>query len=164
DPANLFVAGFIGSPAMNFLDARLDGASVRIGAVRIGDVRIGDGGGDPGAGTLGVQGAVKVGGDPRVSDGGGVGGGGRVTLGLRPERIALAAPSAGTPARVDIVEPMGLGTVVHVSVAEQHLKVFTTGRVELRPGDTVGLGIQPPDLLLFDPRTGERLRDWLMSH
>ncbi|HEY3786478.1 MAG TPA: sn-glycerol-3-phosphate ABC transporter ATP-binding protein UgpC [Steroidobacteraceae bacterium] len=142
DPANLFVAGFIGSPAMNFLEARVDGSAVRIGDITVADGRSAN----LGSGDLGRR-------APQAPASGS-----RVTVGLRPERIAIMAPSAGTSARVDLVEPTGLGNVVHVSVADQHLKVFTTERIALRPGELVGLGVQAADILLFDPGTGVRLR------
>ncbi|MDZ5648230.1 sn-glycerol-3-phosphate ABC transporter ATP-binding protein UgpC [Nitrospirillum sp. BR 11828] len=104
-PANLFVAGFLGSPPMNFLDATLapDGALVVEGQTL---ARV-----PPPAG-------------PRPA---GLVPGAAVTLGLRPERLALTTPTDGVPARVDLVEPTGTGQVVHLALGAQRLKLFTMG-------------------------------------
>ncbi|MDE1149732.1 MAG: sn-glycerol-3-phosphate ABC transporter ATP-binding protein UgpC [Azospirillaceae bacterium] len=137
DPANLFVAGFIGSPPMNFLDGTLtpdpDG---RAAAVAVGGIVL--------ARVPAPDGAAAV------------------TVGLRPERLHLANPAEGIPARIDLVEPTGLGQVVHLNLgadgAGQPLKLFTTDRHPLSAGEGVGLTFRPEDLLLFDPATGARLR------
>jgi multiple sugar transport system ATP-binding protein len=134
DPANRFVAEFIGSPAMNFLDAGLrasaQGLDVEVGGVSLGRV------------------AIPA--DPR--------GNRRVMLGIRPERVLLTDTGFGPPATVDLIEPTGLGTVVHLDLAGQPLKLFTTARLALAAGVAVALQIQPADLLLFDRETGVRLR------
>ena len=134
DPANTFVAGFIGSPAMNFLDGTLtlDGG---VATVRVGDI-------------------VLAGVRPQV----GVASGSRITLGLRPERVRLGPPGTGAAALVDLVEPTGLGAVVHLILGGQALKLFTTERLVLRVAEPVGLSVAPADLLLFDPLSGARLR------
>jgi multiple sugar transport system ATP-binding protein len=132
DPANTFVAGFIGSPAMNFLDASVDGEGrLMIGSQQLGRV---------GPGSAGVL-------PP-----------GAVTIGLRPERARLVPLGEGWPARVELVEPTGLGTVVHLDLDGQHLKLFTTERPPIRVGETVGLRAAASDICLFDPASGLRLR------
>jgi multiple sugar transport system ATP-binding protein len=165
DPANLFVAGFIGSPAMNFMDATLtDGGPVRLAA----------------------RGAAQGSGAAQGDDARGR----RVTVGIRPERIALSVvepgasalaaasaqagasarvaaaglPATGpttlgeTAARIELLEPTGLGTVVHLQLSGQQLKAFTTHRLTLTINALVTLTVQPADLLLFDPDSGSRLR------
>jgi multiple sugar transport system ATP-binding protein len=138
NPANLFVAGFIGAPAMNFLDATLQDESqpgeaaetcVMVENHRLGWVR-----------------------RPRVnlSDR-------RVTIGIRPERISFCEPTAGLPADVDFLEPTGLGTIVHLRLADQRIKVFASDRLALSAKNSVGIAVQACDLLLFDPSTGHRL-------
>ncbi|HEY2675369.1 MAG TPA: sn-glycerol-3-phosphate ABC transporter ATP-binding protein UgpC [Steroidobacteraceae bacterium] len=138
NPANLFVAGFIGAPAMNFLAVTLqdevqrgDGshATVMIADQRLGMVR-----------------------RPRsdLADR-------RVTLGVRPERISFCDPSQGLNAQVDFLEPTGLGTIVHLRLAGQKIKVFTSERVTLRATASVGIAVESDDLLLFDPANGRRL-------
>jgi multiple sugar transport system ATP-binding protein len=133
NPANVFVAGFIGSPAMNFLPAELvpgEGTA----AVRMGDVALAQLPGFAGQGTR------------------------RVTVGLRPERVGVGAPGHGAPALVDLVEPTGLGMVIHLDLGGQALKVFTTDRLSLSAGEQVGLAVQSSDVLLFDTESGTRLR------
>jgi len=148
DPANTFVAGFIGSPAMNFLDATLG----------FGDAAQ-DGAGDegcpvPGAATVRVGDAVLA----RVARPAGSSSGAPVTLGIRPERLRIGPVGTGAAAVVDLVEPTGLASVIHLDLGGQGLKVFTTDRPRLSVGEPVGLVVAPSDLLLFDHETGSRLR------
>ena len=136
DPANTFVAGFIGSPAMNFLDGTLgfgDGAGAA--AVRVGD-------------------AVLA----MVARPAGSSTGAPVTLGIRPERLRIGPAGTGAAAVVDLVEPTGLASVIHLDLGGQGLKVFTTDRPRLSVGEPVGLVVAPSDVLLFDHETGRRLR------
>jgi multiple sugar transport system ATP-binding protein len=134
DPANLFVAGFIGSPAMNFKDASLleDGDAVN---VLLGNERLG-----------------------RISPRPVIRADRRAIVGIRPERIALAAPALGIPGTIELLEPTGLGTIVHIRLGAQRLKAFATERLAARVNDAIGLAVASPDLLLFDPESGERMR------
>jgi multiple sugar transport system ATP-binding protein len=127
NPANLFVAGFIGSPAMNFLEATLEeGVNVMVGQVRLGAV-------------------ARLGKVPKD---------GRITVGIRPERIALGAAADGLAAQVEFIEPMGLGTILHLTLAGQRIKVFTTERLTVGIKDVMSIAVQASDLKLFDPQTG----------
>ena len=130
NPANLFVAGFIGAPAMNFLDATLQDGAVMIEGHRLGAVRA-------------PQANLKE---------------RRVTVGIRPERISFCDPSRGLTALVDFIEPTGLGTILHLRLGAQRIKIFTSDRLALRAADTVGITVQAGDLLLFDPAGGRRLQ------
>jgi multiple sugar transport system ATP-binding protein len=138
NPANMFVAGFIGAPAMNFIDAALQDDARQADdlhtTVMIDDQPFGRVRRPP-------SGAVER----------------RVTLGVRPERISFCEPSQGLAARVDFLEPTGLGTIVHLRVADQRIKVFTNERRKLSAADAVGIAVESRDLLLFDPGTGRRL-------
>ena len=129
-PANLFVAGFIGSPAMNFIEAEVvpgeGGATVRVAGASL---------------------ATLPPGTPA----------GPVIVGVRPERITLTAPGAGATAAVDLLEPTGLASILHLDLAGQPVKTFTTERLKLSAGERVGLTVQPESLCLFAPKTGERL-------
>jgi multiple sugar transport system ATP-binding protein len=62
------------------------------------------------------------------------------------------------PARVDLIEPTGLGTVAHLQIGGQDLKLFTTDRPQISVGEVVKLAITMGDLRLFDPGTGARIR------
>ena len=136
DPANTFVAGFIGSPAMNFVVGALapSGAGVEL--------------------TIGGQSLAHLPPMTLPADG-------HVTVGLRPERIhidAEAGAGEGPMATVDLVEPTGLGSVIHLELGGQLMKLFTTQRRRVAIGDRVMLRIAPDDVLLFDPASGARLR------
>jgi multiple sugar transport system ATP-binding protein len=131
-PANLFVAGFIGSPAMNFLPGTLRREA---GAAR---VELGDG--------TRLDAPLHAGG----SDGQ------AVIVGTRPEHLTLAEGS-GIPARVVVVEPTGAETLVLCRHAESELAAVFRERHDFAPGRTIHL---QPDLQrahLFDAGSGERL-------
>jgi multiple sugar transport system ATP-binding protein len=131
NPANLFVAGFIGTPAMNFLNGNLrDESDVMLGPERL--CRI----------------AAPARATPKD---------GRIIVGIRPERISLGAPTQGLSAQIDFLEPTGLATIVHLRIAGQRIKVFTTERVTAGIEQSVGISVKAADVLLFDPGTGLRL-------
>ena len=131
NPANLFVAGFIGTPAMNFLNGTVQNETdVMLGPERL--CRI----------------APPAYAAPKA---------GRVIVGIRPERISLGAPAQGLLAQIDFLEPTGLATILHLRTAGQRIKVFTTERVTAGIGEFVGIRIEAADVLLFDPATGLRL-------
>ncbi len=131
NPANLFVAGFIGTPAMNFLNGMLRNESeVMLGPERL--CRI----------------AAPARATPKD---------GRIIVGIRPERISLGAPTQGLPAQIDFLEPTGLATILHLRIAGQQIKVFTTERVTAGIEESVGISVKAADVLLFDPETGLRL-------
>jgi len=130
-PANLFVAGFIGSPAMNFLRATVRRSG---GAAR---VELGDG-------TLLAAPAGAGGVD-----------GQQVIMGMRPEHLALA--ESGIPSRVVVVEPTGADTLVACRHDDADFSVVFRERHDFAPGTTIHL---QPDLQrahLFDAQSGQRL-------
>jgi multiple sugar transport system ATP-binding protein len=133
DPANLFVAGFIGSPAMNFIDVTLsadgEGMAVMMGGTRLARLPY----------------AVPLRADRRA------------IAGVRPERIELTH-SPALPAIIEVIEPTGLGQVLHLNVFGQRLKSFRAERLHHQIGETVGLNLPPEALLLFDPDGGHRIR------
>jgi multiple sugar transport system ATP-binding protein len=134
DPANIFVAGFIGSPAMNFIDAVATPAGDRL-EVRAGDVLLA---------TLPRSSTISI--------------SGKVVAAVRPERIALESKGTmGVAAVADLVEPTGLGTVVHLSLAGQPIKLFTTERPSLAVNEPVELKIFASDVRLFSAPDGKRL-------
>ncbi|TPW29025.1 ABC transporter ATP-binding protein [Pararhizobium mangrovi] len=133
-PTNLFVAGFIGSPAMNFIDAtyRREG-----------------------------QNAFLVVGEKRLAlDERDVADGTPVTLGLRAEDIAIDAdpedPGA-IEATVELVEPLGLGTIVHVQALGTHIKALSLAVVEHRVGSRIWIRPHPEKFHVFEEATGRRL-------
>ena len=132
DPANLFVAGFIGAPAISLLPAEVgaDGA------------------------TLLHEGAALV----TLGPGHGLAPGQAVVVGVRPEAVTLAAPGTGVAARVDYVERTGLATIVHADAGAARLRALTLNRPGVRPGEAVGLALDPARCRVFDPATGRRIR------
>jgi multiple sugar transport system ATP-binding protein len=131
-PVNIFVASFIGSPAMNIVagTARVNGAAPIV-----------DFGG--GIELPMPRGAVATDGQS-------------VLYGMRPEHFSLA-DQQGLPAEVVVVEPTGADTQLYCKFNGQELTSLVRDRVSCRPGDRVGL---MPDLgraHLFDAASGQRL-------
>ena len=130
DPVNAFVAGFIGSPSMNLLDA----TSADAGAVH---------------GTLTVP--LTPGQRAALTSSG-------VTIGVRPNDLDIAT-AGGLDATVQFVEELGSEAFLYC-VAETSTKEVvarTDGLSNLRPGDRVSLVPRPGGVFLFDAATGARL-------
>ena len=129
-PVNLFVAGFIGSPAMNFVKARLEG------------------GDRP---TLVTASGVKIplAAAPRATPGS------EIVMGVRPEHVRLGGPRA-IPARIMVIEPTGYETEVIASLPGQDIVCVLRERLNDRPGDTIALSFEGP-LHFFDAETGKAI-------
>jgi ABC-type sugar transport system ATPase subunit len=133
-PANLFVAGFIGSPAMNFFPAiveRVEGGQARIKGVSLGPV------------TLPARELAP---------------GGKLTLGVRPEHLATRAPNDfAMTGIVELVERLGEASYAHVRRADEKLMVAEIrGRETPSPGETVTFSAPAQDVHVFD-EAGRRL-------
>ena len=126
-PANLFVAGFIGSPAMNLLKGTVSG----------GTLHTEDGTNWP----LPANGA-------RPKDG-------PTIYGVRPEHLRL--DSAGIPATVQIVEPTGSETQVLMKVGNQSMIGAFRERISAKPGEILPVRPDPALVHLFDQQSGQRL-------
>ncbi len=126
-PANTFVAGFIGSPTMNFLNG--------IAAVG-GEVRLTDGG-------MIATGAKSM----RAGQ--------EVTLGVRPEHLQLS--DEGVPGEVLVVEPLGMTTQVAITAMDQVLTLMVMERTNLKPGEKIHLSAEPTRVHVFDRQRGRRL-------
>ncbi|MBV9247960.1 MAG: sn-glycerol-3-phosphate ABC transporter ATP-binding protein UgpC [Acetobacteraceae bacterium] len=126
-PANLFVAGFIGSPAMNFLKGRIEGSAFRAEA---------------GA-------ALPL---PRAPNGGD---GKPIVYGVRPEHFQLSPE--GLPAKVHVVEPTGSETQVMAEFAGEPIICAFRERVSAKPGETIRIAPDPALVHLFDAATGQRV-------
>lgn len=126
-PANVFVAGFIGSPAMNLLRGRVEGGAVAA----------------PGA-------RLPLPPDARPSEGQ------AVIWGIRPEHLALAGdgPIAAT---VAVVEPTGLETHVALRAEGGDLVGLFRERHAFRPGQTLRLAPAAAAIHLFDAASGARI-------
>ena len=109
NPANQFVAGFIGSPAMNFLSGRVNGAN----GVVVGD----------GVVLPAPVGAARDGQD--------------VIVGVRPEHLAV--DDAGVPAEVVVVEPTGADTQIFCNLAGTEITAVVRERHDFKPGVKIRL-------------------------
>jgi len=133
-PANLFVAGFIGSPAMNFVDATIKRNGGAPSAVAPDGTRL----------PLSPQAGGRD--------------GQQIVYGIRPEHLDLIDASAnGLSAEVVVVEPTGAEILVFTHLAGQEVSVVFKERHKFRPGDKIGLTPHAGTVHLFDKQTGERI-------
>ncbi|MFC4235105.1 ABC transporter ATP-binding protein [Thalassospira xianhensis] len=134
-PANIFVASFIGSPAMNFLKGAYEIAQNDTTGIRLTDGSF--------VPVLPARGATAN---------------QTVTLGARPEHIALVPDgNGGIPARVELIEPMGLSTLVHVSLAGNPVKIFTLDRPDFAVDSFIHIAFDMEKVHVFDTQTELRL-------
>jgi len=141
-PRNAFVAGFIGSPAMNLAEVPLTEGGARLGDLTVPLTRE----------TVAAAGADTT-----------------VTLGFRPESLQLSSGGEGFRARVDLVEELGSDAYVYASLLDQELAERLHGgdtaqivaRVDARrpprAGEQVSLAIRTGEEHVFSSSTGERL-------
>ena len=131
DPASLFVAGFIGSPAMNFIPARRTGDSVELGD--------------------GVHVPLPVELRAAAPEG--------ITVGVRPEH--LVEPRSDAPTfrfTVETVEALGADSLVHGAFAQGTLVARVDGHATPKAGEALAFSPMSNRLYFFDSSTGKRLR------
>jgi multiple sugar transport system ATP-binding protein len=133
-PANQFVAGFIGSPAMNFLPGTLRRA---MGGVRV---------------ELASSVSVPAPRDISGTDGQ------PVIYGTRPEHLSLAKDGEGFAASVVVVEPTGADTQVFAKFGDTEMTAVFRERHDFRSGDPIRLAPDSDHVHLFDAQTGKSLR------
>ena len=121
DPDNKFVAGFIGSPAMNFVVGVVEGPGLVV--------------------TKGLIGSVATGvALPGV--------GAEVSVGLRPQHLKIDL--AGATHKVEMTEALGGVSFVHVTAPSgEKLIIESHDQVGVRPGDMVAVGFDPKDAMMF---------------
>jgi multiple sugar transport system ATP-binding protein len=142
-PANLFVAGFIGSPAMNLiagvLEEELGRAVIRIARAGEPDLRL-------------AVGPFGVAHQPFKAA--------NVLLGVRPESISLdrghSADGASFEARIDVIEPTGADNLAFLALGESEV-VARLPPGKSAAGERVRLQIDTSRTLIFDPRGGQRI-------
>ena len=132
-PASTFVAGFIGSPAMNLMAARIadDGTAVEL----------------PGGDRLPLAAPARLKGR-------------EITLGIRPEHFFLTEEDRGLARlKADVVEQLGADTLVHghFGTDRKTLTARFDGLFSAKPGDLLPLSVEPARLHIFDPGSGQRL-------
>ncbi len=136
DPANQFVASFIGSPPMNFIPVRVvkrDGQLLALLDSGLARCEL----------ALGMVGDEL---DDR-----------EVILGLRPEQVSLGTGPAGIRAEVQVTEPTGPDLLVFVTLNNTKVCCRLAPDVACRVGDCLDLQLDPARVLLFDAESGERL-------
>jgi sn-glycerol 3-phosphate transport system ATP-binding protein len=137
-PASVFVAGFIGSPAMNFLAAKVGqgGTSVDLA----------------GTGTPGIS--------LRLARTTSAPAGTAIALGIRPEHL-LPASDGPLQFDVELAEPLGADTLLHgrFGEARELVTVRQGGHVIAKPGEKRHFKAEPGHLHLFDSQTGRRIAD-----
>ncbi|MGC7096459.1 ABC transporter ATP-binding protein [Amycolatopsis lurida] len=133
-PVNVFVAGFIGSPAMNLIHTRIGGEGAVVGGTH-----------------LPLTPAQRA---ALTSE--------RVVVGVRPEGWTVGAADDGIGAVVEVVEELGSDQYLYCAVAgdtDDVLTVRTEGMAVWQRGERLGLSPRPGAVHLFDEATGERLPD-----
>jgi len=139
-PANVFVAGFIGSPSMNLLACR----------------------------TFGSDGAIVLEGKgfrfripDRAFPARRQGGGRDVLVGIRPESLALsvdgAAPLAGLSGTAEVIEPLGAEVLVTLNVGGEDVIMRAPANTNIALKDVVPIAVNPSEFHFFDSETGQRL-------
>ena len=135
-PVNLYVAGFIGSPSMNFIEGTLDGATFTATD-----------------GTAIPVGSYEYGATRTAAT--------KAILGVRPEHIFIGDAAEGMPfkteAEIEIVEPMGSETLAWTTVAGVSVTFRCSSDIEIRTGDKVTVGFDIARGSMFDATTEERL-------
>ncbi len=135
-PVNLFVAGFIGSPAMNLLEGVADDN----GEVKLGDYHVPV---DPTA-------------EKKMK--------GKVTVGVRPESWRIVSDDeGGLPIKVTVVEELGADSYVYgtsdVEGVPSNIIVRVSGRTHPKKGDTLYATTDPQNVHVFDTESGDRLSE-----
>jgi multiple sugar transport system ATP-binding protein len=132
-PANVFVASFIGSPAMNRFDATLGSGGVRAGGVllRLSDQQM-----------------------HAAQDHG------QLIVGIRPEHLSVGG-SGELTVKVSLVEDLGSDSFIYGSLAGDAGSnvIVRSGREHPRPGEVIKVGVDTSHLHLFDAATGQRIGD-----
>ncbi len=134
-PVNLFVAGFIGSPQMNLLEAVAHEGKAKVGEYLV---------------------PVDEAASRKMK--------GNITVGVRPEAWRLVSENeGGLPVRVTVVEELGADAFVYgssgVAGAPSNIIVRVHGRDTVHKGETIHVTTDPQHVHVFDTDTGERLSD-----
>ena len=134
-PRNLYVADFIGSPSMNFIEGELKGGTFHGNGME-----------------MPMAGYDYVDGQPTDR---------AATIGIRPEHIITGELVSSAPLQfetsIDLVEPMGSDTLVYATLGQNSLRVRMDGQAQVKVGDTLRIGIDTSRASLFDTATEARL-------
>jgi multiple sugar transport system ATP-binding protein len=129
-PRNVFVAGFIGSPSMNFIQGRVSGHNGQASFTSESGLEL----------PLPTA-SLRDGQD--------------VTYGIRPEHIEIG--EGGIPVSVVVVEPTGSETQIFAKAGADLLDAIVKARIRVQPGEKVPFRIDPANVHLFDRKTTQRI-------
>ncbi|MGH2429849.1 MAG: ABC transporter ATP-binding protein [Candidatus Limnocylindria bacterium] len=136
-PVNIFVAGFIGSPAMNFATTKAEGKDLMFGGAK-----------------LELAGEQARAAESRPD-------GASVLIGFRPEHIEIANGQAGGavrfPATVDVVEYLGSEELIHAQAEGNEIVALLPSDEKVKVGDRVDLAVPMDKLHIFDPDSEKTL-------
>jgi len=136
-PVNIFVAGFIGSPSMNFATTQTEGKDLMFGGAK-----------------LELTGAQARAAESRPD-------GAQVLIGFRPEHIELANGQDGSavrfPAKVDVVEYLGNEELIHAQAEGSEIVALLPSDRNVVVGDNVDLAVPMDKLHIFDPESEKTL-------
>jgi multiple sugar transport system ATP-binding protein len=145
-PVNKFVAGFIGSPAMNFIPATVEREGDRA-VLRAGEM------------------AMTI--PDRFREAVGATTGRQITLGIRPEHFEIGAETgqnaATLRAKTDVVEFLGNEELLHSRLGDLDLVAIVEAQHHIRPGDIVDFMVPLSKVHLFDEETGQALDGGIRS-
>ncbi|MCE6950676.1 sn-glycerol-3-phosphate ABC transporter ATP-binding protein UgpC [Cereibacter sphaeroides] len=130
NPQNIFVAGFIGSPSMNFIHGRIASSAGRKVFRSEGGLEL------PVPETRAAEGQA-------------------VTYGIRPEHIQVGP--GGIPVKVVVLEPTGSETQIFARSGGELIDAIVKDRIQARPGDEIGYHIDPARVHLFDRQSEKRI-------
>jgi multiple sugar transport system ATP-binding protein len=135
-PTNAYVAGFIGSPPMNLLSARVDHDWALLGDVDVVEL------------PIGRRMVAELDGP-------------EVTVGFRPDKARLAPPGTGLFAHVEAVENLGYVSYAHCNAGlgdhRRDVIVRCEPAAAPKPGMAVGIAVDPSEVHYFEPVSGKRL-------
>ena len=137
-PANVFVAGFIGSPAMNLMTLRLEGDGAQLDDFRLPINRT----------------VIQAARDEGVSE---------IVVGMRPESLDVTTEAAGISTTVSVVEELGADAILYgtaqIEGAEHEIIARVDPRRPPEKGAVVRLQPRAGEIHVFSTKTGERLSD-----
>ena len=137
NPVNVFVAGFIGSPAMNFATVKAtEGEDLMLGSAKL---------------VLSGRAAEAAAKRPKGSD---------LLIGFRPEHMDIADGRGDVvriPARVDVVEYLGNEELIHAQAEGSEIVALVPSDRQVKPGQDIELGVPLDKLHVFDPETEQAL-------
>ena len=128
-PVNIFVAGFIGSPSMNLLNASINSNSINLGS----------------AGSIPIT--RKTTSENNLD----------ITLGIRPSHMNISKNGEGLKFQIDVVEPTGDNILIYGKINDTECCVQTSERLNLKSGEIIHILPNEDNLHFFDNQSNERI-------